>query len=84
MEKVVFLAEDGSQEEFFIIEQTTLQGRTYLLVTDQEEGDAQAWILKCISSDEDGEVSYEMVEDDNELEAVGAVFAQMLEDIDLS
>ena len=84
MEKVVFLAEDGSQEEFFIIEQTTLQGRTYLLVTDQEEGDAQAWILKCISSDEDAEVSYEMVEDDNELEAVGAVFAQMLEDIDLS
>ena len=84
MEKVVFLAEDGSQEEFFIIEQTTLQGRTYLLVTDQEEGDAQAWILKCISSDEDEEVSYEMVEDDNELEAVGAVFAQMLEDSDLS
>ena len=84
MEKVVFLAEDGSQEEFFIIEQTTLQGHTYLLVTDQEEGDAQAWILKCISSDEGEEVSYEMVEDDNELDAVGAVFAQMLEDIDLS
>ena len=68
---------------FYVIEQTRLQGVTYLLVTAREEGDSDAWILKDLSSEGDDEALYETVEDDNELEAVSAVFARMLDDIEL-
>ena len=84
MEKVIFTTEDGTQQEFYIVEQTTIAGQSYLLVTDQAEGDSEAWILKDTSSAEAAQASYEMVVDDDELDAVGAVFAQMLEDIDLA
>ncbi len=84
MEKVIFTTEDGTQQEFYIVEQTTIAGQSYLLVTDQAEGDSEAWILKDTSSEEAAQASYEMVVDDDELDAVGAVFAQMLEDIDLA
>ncbi len=52
-------------------------------MTDSEEDDAEALILKDLSQDGDKEALYEIVEDDNELEAVSKVFAEMLEDIEL-
>ena len=40
-EKLVFTYEDsGEQVEFYILEQTKLNGNTYLLVADSEEDDA--------------------------------------------
>lgn len=83
MDKVFFTDENGNQEVFYCIEQTRLAGKTYLLVTDREEGDADCWILKDISKDEDPQAQYCFVEDDDELEAVSAVFGELLEDIDL-
>ena len=87
MDKVEFTTENGEKVLFYILEQTTISGRSYLLVTDQEEGDGEAWILRGMPGEDagaDGEVSFEMVEDEEELKAVGAVFAQLLEDIDLA
>ena len=55
----------------------------YILVTYSEVDDAEALILKDLSQDGDKEALYEIVEDDNELEAVSKVFAEMLEDIEL-
>ena len=56
----------------------------YILVTDSEEDeDAEAFILKDTSIAQSMEASYEFIEDDNELEAVGKVFSELLEDIDL-
>lgn len=66
-----------------MLEQTRVGGKDYILVTDSEEGDAEALILKDMSSDGEKEAIYEIVEDDNELEAVSRVFSEMLEDIDL-
>ena len=84
MEKITFAPEGEETIDFYILETTRLGGVDYILVTEEPEGDGQAYIMKDLSDPGDEEALYEMVEDDNELEAVGAVFAQMLEDIDLS
>ena len=84
MEKVKFMpAGEERAEEFYVLEQTMIGGISYLLVTDKEEGDGEAWILKDLSKDGETEALYEMVEDEAELEAVGRIFAEMLEDVDL-
>lgn len=84
MEKVKFMpAGEERAEEFYVLEQTMIGGISYLLVTDKEEGDGEAWILKDLSKDGETEALYEMVEDEVELEAVGLIFAEMLEDVDL-
>ena len=84
MEKVKFMpAGEERAEEFYVLEQTMIGGISYLVVTDKEEGDGEAWILKDLSKDGETEALYEMVEDEVELEAVGRIFAEMLEDVDL-
>ena len=70
--------------EFYVLEQTRLAGRDYILVTeslDEEEG--EALILKAVSAPEDPEALYETVDDEQELDAVASIFADMLEDVDL-
>ena len=84
MEKIVFEPEEGSPVEFYVLEETKLGGITYILVTEEEQGDGDAWILKDISSPEEEEEFYEMVEDDVELDAVGAVFESMMEDVEFT
>lgn len=84
MEKIKFtFAGEEDAAEFFVLEQTRLGGINYILVTDSEEDDADAWILKDTSADGDAEAAYEAVEDDAELEAVARVFQEMMDDIEL-
>jgi len=81
--KIVFESEDGN-EEFYVLEQTMLGGVNYILVTDDvdsEEGDFL--VLKEEKDSEDGFVSYEIPEDDNELRSVIAIFNELLDDFDL-
>lgn len=82
MEKITFRSEDGTQE-FFVEEQTTISGTVYLLVSDSLEDEANAYILKDITRDDSQEACYEIVEDEDELQAISKVFAQMLDDVDL-
>ena len=82
MEKIRFQLADGTVEEFFIEEQTRIGGVSYLLVSDSMEDEASAYILKDVSTDTDPEACYEMLEDEDELQAVYKVFEQMLEDVD--
>ena len=83
MEKIIFTFEDTNEEvEFFVLEQTKVNGNSYILVTDSEEDDAECLILKDTSAAEDLESLYEIVEDDVELSAVLKVFEELLEDID--
>lgn len=84
MEKIVFEPEEGNPVEFYVLEQTKLGGISYILVTEEEQGDGDAWILKDMSSPEDEEAVYEMVEDETELDAVGAVFESILDDVEFS
>lgn len=81
MEKISFTS-DGTTEEFYVIADTKLSGDTYILVTDQEDGDADAWIFKQIGDGD--EVIYEEVYDDDLLDALSNLFAADLEDIDIN
>lgn len=83
LEKITFRPEDEEPVEFYVLEQTRIGGHNYILVTDVEEGDGDALILKDMSQDGEEESIYDVVSDDEELEAVSGVFADMLEDIDL-
>lgn len=84
MEKVKFTFEDTKEEvEFFVLEQTKVNGSNYILVTDSEEDEAECLILKDTSAAGEVESLYEMVEDDVELSAVIKVFEELLEDVDI-
>ena len=83
LEKITFCPEGEEPVEFYVLEQTRIGGHNYILVTDVEEGDGDALILKDMSQDGEEESIYDVDSDDEELEAVSGVFADMLEDIDL-
>lgn len=85
MEKIAFTLEDtGENVEFFVLEETRLNGVDYILVTDSEEEDGEALILKDLSADGDSEAVFEIVEDDRELESVMGIFEQLLEDVEIT
>lgn len=83
MEKIKFTLDTQESVEFYVLEQTKLGGSQYILVTDVQEGDGDALILKEISQQEAEEKIYEIVDDDTEMSAVGAVFENLLDDIEL-
>lgn len=83
MEKIKFQSDGMEEAEFFVLEQTKLNGTSYILVTDSEEGDAECLILRDRSEAEDTDSIYEIVEDDMELSAVSKVFEELLEDIEI-
>lgn len=84
MEKIKFAFGDGNGgDEFFVLEQTKINGATYILVTDSEEDDAECLILKETGVEEQTDKMYEIVEDDTELLAVSKVFEELLEDVSI-
>lgn len=85
MNKKIEFCPEGENETvgFFVVEETRINGISYLLVTETEDDEADAYILKDLSQDGEAEASYVFVEDDNELEAVSAIFAELLEDVDI-
>lgn len=83
MEKIAFTdPETGEKLEVYVLEQTCINGISYLLVTEKEEEDSVAYILKEIQT-ENEEAVYAIVGDDVELEAISRVFAEMLEDVSI-
>lgn len=83
MEKITFTPQEGDAVEFYILEQTMIGGANYLLVTDSEGEDGEALILRDVSAPEDAEAVYEIVDDDETLNAVAAVFEKIVDDIDI-
>jgi uncharacterized protein YrzB (UPF0473 family) len=84
MEKITFKPDGGETVNFYVLEQTTIGGVNYILVTDAEEDeDGEAYILKAVIDTDGNEQVYVMVEEDDELGAVAGVFENMLDDTDL-
>lgn len=85
LEKITFQAEkDEAPVDFYVLEQTRIGGKSYILVTDAEEGDGEALILKDLSEDGEAESVFAIVTDDKELEAVAGVFESMLDDVEFT
>ena len=82
MEKILFQAMDEEPVEFYVLEQTTVAGVNYILVTDAEDGDGEALILKDISGAEDEEAVYDIVSEDKELNAIAEIFENLLDDVE--
>ncbi|MBO5082868.1 MAG: DUF1292 domain-containing protein [Lachnospiraceae bacterium] len=82
MEKILFQAMDEEPVEFYVLEQTTVAGVNYILVTDTEDGDGEALILKDISGAEDEEAVYDIVSEDKELNAIAEIFENLLDDVE--
>ncbi len=83
LEKVTFHPDGETPVDFFVLEQTRIGGYSYILVTDSEDGDGEALILKDTSRDGEAESVFVIVSDDEELRAVAGVFENMLEDVEL-
>lgn len=82
---ISFVTDDGEEVEFFVLEQTKLNGIEYLLVSDtldDEDEDVEVYIMKEIK-EEDGLTSYEFVEDENEIGIIGKLFQEILEESDM-
>ncbi|MBQ1208025.1 MAG: DUF1292 domain-containing protein [Lachnospiraceae bacterium] len=82
-ETIILTTEDGEEVEFFVIEETRIAGINYLLVSDSETEDGDAYILKDTSDSEDSDALYEMVEDDEELSYLSKIFNELLGDEDI-
>ena len=81
LEKITFQPEGENPVAFYVLEQTRIGGINYILVTDFEEGDGEALILKDLSKDGEEESVFAIVSDDDELSAVAGVFESMLDDV---
>ncbi|MCI8402316.1 MAG: DUF1292 domain-containing protein [Lachnospiraceae bacterium] len=81
-EKIVLTDESGEEIELYAVEETRVAGVNYLLAA-EEEGDGACFILRDISSAEDSDAVYEVVEDENELEYLFHIFKELVGDIDL-
>ena len=82
MEKIRLIPTDSAEEEeFYVLDQAKLGGKTYLLVTDEEEGDGMCMILRDDAGSDEEESLYAVVDDDNELSALMILFQDKLEDL---
>lgn len=83
--KILFLDDDGQEIEFNVIEQTTIAGQTYLLVEDCEASVKMSVVLIMKEVQlEDDYVSYEIVEDDKELDMISDIFNALLDGLEVS
>lgn len=83
MEKIEFTLDNGEVIELYVLEQAKLSGNNYILVTDEPEGDGEAMILKETASSDKNNTAYEIVSDDDELNALATLFESLLEDVDI-
>ncbi|WP_270392884.1 DUF1292 domain-containing protein [Butyribacter intestini] len=78
---VYFTTDEGEEVPFFVVEETKIAGENYLLVTDSEEDEADAYIFREVFENENDSF-YEMVEDEEKINALSKVFAELLDDVD--
>ncbi len=81
-EKIVFDTDEGPSE-WYVLDQTRINGCNYILVADSVTGDAECMILKDTAPAEAKESIYEEIEDENELDIVAGMFEELLEDTEI-
>lgn len=77
---IVFFDAEDNEIELQVLEQTTVAGQNYLLVLDEEED--TVLLFKEILGEGDF-ISYEIVEDNVEIEALLKIFNELLDDMDI-
>lgn len=83
LDEITVYNDEGGEAVFHVIEQTQINGNSYLLATeDVDDEELDAWIFKQIRTDAD-EVYYETIDDETELEAVIEIFEELLDDCEI-
>ena len=82
MDKIVLKGE-GEELALFVLDSTKLAGVNYLLVSDQEQGDGECYVLEELPSPHKDILEYKMVEDDMLLDQLANIFGEQLEDLDI-
>lgn len=85
-ERMITLETDqGENVDFYVLEETRINGMNYLLVTDAGEDDeeGECYILKDLSKPEEADALYEFVEEDDEMDYLFKIFSQLMEDMDV-
>ena len=83
-EKITLQTDTGEAVDFYVLEETRINGMNYLLVTDsEEEEDGKCYILKDVSKAEDSEAVYEFVENDDEMDYLFKIFTELMEDMEV-
>lgn len=83
-EKITLQADDGEPVDFYVLEETRINGMNYLMVTDAQDGeDGECYILKDVSRAEDSDAVYEFVENDDELDYLFKIFTELLSDMEV-
>ena len=84
MDSVAFTQEDGTSVDYYVLAQAEVGQNSYLLCTDREEGDAEAFVMTAVSGEDgDGNILYESVEDEDELRRAVEVLGKQLDDVDI-
>ena len=83
--KITLTTDSGESVEFYVLEETRINGMNYLLVTDAADDDdeGECYILKDLSKQEDSQALYEYVEDDNEIDYLFKIFSELLDGADV-
>ena len=85
-EKMITLETDtGETVDFYVLEETRINGMNYLMVTDagEDEEEGECYILKDLSKPEEEEAVYEFVQEDDEMDYLYKIFMELLEDADV-
>ena len=81
---ITMITDSGESVDFYVLEETRIHGKDYLLVTDApEDEDGECYILKDVSGEQEPDAVYEFVEDDRELDSVMGIFEALLSDADV-
>lgn len=85
LERIVFTTDDNEEVEFYVLEQTMINGINYLLVadSDNEEDEANALILKEKTVVNNKDSIYDVVENEEELLSISKIFVELLDDVDI-
>ncbi|ADL03513.1 DUF1292 domain-containing protein [Lacrimispora saccharolytica] len=83
--KITLTTDNGETVDFYVLEETRINGRNYLLVTDaaDEDDEGECYILKDLSKQEEALALYEFVEDDNEIDYLFKIFSELLDGADV-
>ena len=82
IEQIAFQTDEG-EVLFFVLEETRVNGVNYLLVSEDAEDDTECYIMKDTSDETEAEAVYEFVENEEELRALGKIFAELLDDTEI-
>ena len=83
--KITLTTDTGESVDFYVLEETRINGMNYLLVTDAADDDdeGECYILKDLSKQEESEALYEFVEDDNDIDYLFKIFSELLDGADV-